>query len=104
MKIVLFVCVGLIGLSTLGTTAAKAGPDDYRDDGYYRRPVYRERGDDRDYCPPRRVVVVHEYERPVYYADDCHPYYQHRRHMNFFLPLPPPVPAPVLKPGVPVAR
>lgn len=91
MKKLLLLTLGLLGLCTLGSTSAKAdfGYDDERD---YRRPAYHERYDDRcDYRPQRRVVIIREYERPYRYEDDCRPRYHHRRrHVNFFLLVPPP--------------
>ena len=93
MKQILLLAVGLLGLGTVGLTSAKADSDyyDHRgDDCDYRRPVYHERyrGDDCDYRPQRRVVIVREYERP-YRVDYYRPRPHHRRHVNFFLPVPP---------------
>ena len=93
MKKLLLVGAGLLSLCTVGLTTAKAGPDDhyYRrgDDNYRPREVYRERCDDRDYYPRRRVVV-REYYAPRYYVDDCGPRYYHRRpRVSLYLPLPP---------------
>ena len=94
MKKLLLLAAGLLGLCTLGLTSAKADSDyEYSRGGDYgcRRPVYQERyRDDCDYHPRRRVVVIREYERPYRYEDDCRPRHHRRRHVNFFLPVPPP--------------
>lgn len=93
MKQILLFAAGLLGLCTLGLTPAKADSDyqysrGERGDCDDRRPVYQERyHDDCDYRPQRRVVIVREYERP-YRVDYYRPRYHHRRHVNFFLPLP----------------
>ena len=89
MKKLLLAGVGLLSLCTLGSTTVKAGPDDYYREDYdsYRpRTVYRERYEERDYYPHRRVVV-REYDAPSYYVDDCRPHYRHhhRPHVSFFL-------------------